>query len=575
MRRILILAAIAALLFAVPVGGVRAKAAAAPKIKLAVVVIVDQMRADYLDRFADYFGPDGFQRLTGEGRRFSQARYSHLTTFTGPGHSLVGSGLYGDKSGIVGNRWYARELGRNVNCAYGLMDPATPGKCLEAVPAAGAAADVPGNPCNALGISLAQRVKKRYPAARVVGLGMKDRSAILPAGKDADAAYWIDESGDAPTLKCSEYYPACHPDVIAFNTEMASAALFARYPEWKTWSCSLPERCEKACPDDIADFHGEDSGLGKGFPHSVKDTTAVLGTPYGDDLLESLAERIVASYDLGHNPAAAPDVLTIGFSSTDYFGHTFGPDSCEVADGFKRLDATLARLLTFLEKKIGREHLLVVLTADHGVTSMPEVSLKRGIPAGRINLGDGASRSKGKIGDMPAIRQRMEFELARKLSIKEDGSTPLMQALILTYQEPSLYLNREAVGEGHLAFARKALKVYLMQVEGVEAVYTSEEIATGRVPEYVKLSYMPERSGDLIIVLKRDWIDMGNTGTTHGQPWDADSRVPLLFWGTGVSAGTSEAPTDIAQIAPTLAAVLGLDGSGFSHPGALSLSIHH
>ena len=569
------LTTIAALLIAVPAGGVRAKAAAAPKIKLAVIVIVDQMRADYLDRFAAYFGPGGFQRLTGEGRRFSQASYSHLTTFTGPGHSVVGSGLYGNRSGIVGNRWYSRDLGRNVNCALGPVDPSTPWKCLEGKSAPGSASDIPPNPCNAVGISLAERVKKRYPRARVVGVGVKDRSAILPPGKQADAAYWIDESGDTPTLKCSTYYPACHPDVIALNAEMASEALFSRHPEWKTWSCSLPEPCEKACPDDLAAFHGEDSGLGKSFPHPVKDTTAVLSSPYGDDLLESVVERIMTSYDLGHNPAGAPDVLTIGFSSPDYFGHTFGPDSCEVADGYKRLDATLARLLTFLEKKVGREHLLVILTADHGVTSMPEVSLQRGISAGRINLGDGASRATGKIGDMPALRQRMEFELAQRLSVKEDGSTPLTQSLILTYQEPNLYLNWEALGKERLSLVRTVLKTYLMQVEGVEAAYTTEEIAAGRVPEYVRLSYQPDRSGDLVIVLKRDWIDMGSEGTTHGQPWDDDARVPLLFWGAGVSAGTSVAPTDIAQIAPTLAAALGLDGSGFSHPGALSLSIHH
>jgi len=573
-RRFFRLAGIAVLLLATSAGGARAKAAAGTKIRLAVIVIVDQMRSDYLDRFAGFFGQGGFQRLTGEGRRFSQARYSHLTTFTGPGHSVVGSGLYGNRSGIVGNRWYSRALGRNVNCALGPMDPSAPGKCLEGESATGAASPVPPNPCNALGISLAERVKKRYPRARVVGVGVKDRSAILPPGKQADAAYWIDQSGDTPTLKCSAYYPSCHPDVMAFNAEMASEALFSSHPEWKTWSCSLPVPCEKACPDDLAAFHGEDSGLGKSFPHPVKDTTAVLSSPYGDDLLEALAERIVTSYDLGRNPAAAPDVLTIGFSSPDYFGHTFGPDSCEVADGFKRLDATLARLLTFLEKKVGRGHLLVVLTADHGVTSMPEVSLMRGISAGRIDLADGAGRAKGKIGDMPAVRQRMEYELAQRLSVKEDGFTPLTQSLILTYQEPSLYLNWEALGKERLSLVRTALKTYLLQLEGVEAVYTSEEIATGRVPEYVRLSYRPDRSGDLVIVLKRGWIDMGGEGTTHGQPWDDDAHVPLLFWGAGVGAGESVAPVDIAQVAPTLAAALGLDGSGFSHPGALSLAIH-
>ncbi|PYQ10959.1 MAG: hypothetical protein DMH00_09370, partial [Acidobacteria bacterium] len=174
-----------------PTGG--APAAPGSGTRLAVLIVVDQMRADYLRWFAPFFGEAGFRRLTREGRVFSHARYSHLTTFTGPGHALIGSGLYGDRSGIVGNRWYSRALGRDVNCAVGPLDLSGAGKCRAEEIAGAAAGSSAGNPCNALGKSLAERVKERYPAARVIGVGLKDRSAILPPGKGADAAYWVEE----------------------------------------------------------------------------------------------------------------------------------------------------------------------------------------------------------------------------------------------------------------------------------------------------------------------------------------------------------------------------------------------
>jgi len=569
-RRWLLLGATAALVAASPTGG--APAALGSGTRLAVLIVVDQMRADYLRRFAPFFGEAGFRRLTREGRVFSHARYSHLTTFTGPGHALIGSGLYGDRSGIVGNRWYSRALGRDVNCAVGPLDPSGAGKCRAEEIAGAAAGSSAGNPCNALGKSLAERVKERYPAARVIGVGLKDRSAILPPGKGADAAYWVEEGKDGPILTCSLYYPSCNDEVLAFNHEMSPNTFFGGHPERQEWSCSLPPPCEKSCPEDVPTAHEDSSGLGRSFPHPVRDVGVALSTPSGDELLESLAERVVEAHDLGHNRAGQPDVLSIGFSSTDYFGHLFGPDSCEVADGYKRLDQTLARLLTFLEKRVGKDALFLILTADHGVTPLPEVSLKRGIPAGRIELGESTRRAVGRIGDLSPLRQRMEFELARHLGVREDASTPLTRTLILGYREPSLYLNHEALDDRQVRSASSFLKSYLLHVEGIGGVYTSREIERGKAPESVRLSWRADRCGDLVIILEPGWIEMGGTGTTHGQPYEDDAWVPLLVWGAGIEPGVVSTTVDMARLAPTLAAKLGLEGAGFSRPEPLPLS---
>jgi hypothetical protein len=551
--------------------------------KLTVLIVVDQMRADYLQRFRPYFGEKGFRRLETEGRVFLQARYFHAATLTAPGHALIGSGLYGDRSGIIGNRWYSYAEGEDVYCVSSRSAGLGAGECPPvAAKAAPAGTTLRKSPCAFDGTTLAERVKEKYPEARVVGVSIKDRSAILLAGKKADAAYWVEEKADRTgELACSEYYPACRPDVLAYAAEEGfserpsspeAGVLFRRHPLWREWSCSLPPPCDKACPEDVPDAHALEGGLGKSFPHPVKDAATLLFTPYGNEFLEGLAERVVEAHDLGRNRRGAPDVLALGFSSIDYLGHLFGPDSCEAADAMKRMDATLARLLDFLIKRLGRENLLVVVTADHGVAPLPEVSLKMGVAAGRIELPAGVARETGKVGDLPALRQRMEFFLAGKLGEKIDAATPLSEALVTAYFEPSLYLNRNRIGPAHLALARSSLKEYLLRVEGIEAVYTAEEIEAGEAPEAVRLSFRSDRSGDLTIQLRPYWTASApGGGADHGQAHDYDARVPLLFWGSRVTAGTEPRVVDMAQIAPTLARILELEGSRFSRPSPLSV----
>jgi type I phosphodiesterase/nucleotide pyrophosphatase len=553
--------------------------------KLVAILAVDQLRADYPDRFRRFFGDRGFNRLSREGRVFKEASYSHAVTMTGPGHAVIGSGIYPDRSGIVENRWYSYELGADINCTSGMVREGAPEECA---PEGSGEKEAPGmkrmtSPCNLSGMTLAERVKKRYPKARVVGVSVKDRAAILVPGKKADAAYWVEEKSDRTlSLACSRYYPGCRSEVLSYAREeglgekpgaSGSSGLFRKHPEWREWKWSLPVSCDELCPEDLPEAHAQEGNLGKRFPHPVQDAASILTTPYGNDFVEALAERAVEVHGLGKNPAGAPDILTVSFSSTDYFGHLFGPDSCETADGMKRLDASLGRLLDFLAARVGKEHLLVVLTADHGVAPLPEVSLKKGIPAGRLDLQDSADRRTGKVGELPAIRQRMEYFLAGVLGESMNAQTPLARSFVVTFHEPHLYLNRERIGSKALSLVRSRLKDYLLHMEGIREVYTWDEIRSGKAPEPVLRSFRADRAGDLFLVLAPYWIPLSpGEGTTHGQPYDYDAHVPLMVWGSRVAPGSVGDSVDVAQIAPTIASVLGLEMSGFSRPSPLPLS---
>ena len=551
--------------------------------KLAVIIVVDQMPADALKRSEAFFGEKGFRRLRDQGRTFSGARYAHAANLTGPGHSVIGTGTYANVSGIVGNHWIDLKANKEVNSAVGPWKAGEKGRCTVA-----SWADIPEgsprvpNPCNQIGSSLAQRVKERYPGARVVGLALKDRSAILSTGKGADAAYWLDSrEDDSAAFVCSAFYPGCSQAVLDYSQEQGLTekpgdpsvmAMFRLHPEWRRWECSLSSPCEQHCPEDVVAAHQEDYGLGRGFPHPVANATALLYTPYGNDLVEGMAERVVLAHSLGKNPKGQPDVLVVGFSSTDYFGHFYGPDSCEAADGMKHLDATLARFLDFLTTRLGSENLFVIVTADHGVTPIPRVSLQRGVPAGRVDMSDRGKVVKKKIGDLPPLRQRMEFELGRRLGIKLDASTPLTEALIRGYREPGLFLNANRIGAQALPLARTFLSDYLMRVEGVQEVYSSEALSRGEGPQSARLSFYPNRTGDLLIFLAPDWIEWDeDAGTSHGQPHDADARVPLLVWGAGVEPGEDSSQVDMARVAATLSAALGLDSRGMAAPAPLPL----
>lgn len=541
--------------------------------KLVVLVVADQMRAEYLDRFASSFGSGGFARLDREGRRFQDARFAYAATSTGPGHSVIGSGLYPNLSGMVGNTWFSRSDSRAAYCAEGPLDPGDPRRCAR--PGADAGTGVK-NPCWFEGTSLAQRVKERWPRARVVGASLKDRSAILLLGPGADAAYWFDEKERKRFVSSAAYSPdAGLLDRFArevlplFEKRLDPAG--PRGPDLGAWQYSLARPQREVCPHDLPSAHTPRLGLGASFPHPLGSMTALVYSPLGNEMLARFVEEAVTAHRLGRNPSGEPDLLAVSFSSTDHVGHLYGPDSCEVADAVARLDRVLERLLRFLEGVVPRRDLVVFLTSDHGVAPVPEVARSRGISAGRIFLYDDGART---VGDLSPERKRLETELAPVRGIAVSDSTPIERAVVRTFQEPSLYLNREIVPHEELPSWRERVRESVRKIEGVREVYTSDEIAAGKAPEAVRLAFREDRSGDLLVVAAENWeFDSWKTplAASHGQPYENDARVPLLVWGGAVRPGKISDRVDVASIAPTIASLLDLSRAGFSRPDPLPL----
>ena len=502
--------------------------------KLVVLVVADQMRADYLERFRPYFRGGGLERLLEEGLVFSEAHHEHATTYTGPGHAVLGSGIYASSSGIVGNDWFDRLRNRSVYC---VDDP-------ESSP--------PYSAASFTARSLAERVKARYPSARVVGVSLKDRAAILMVGPGADAAYWL--RGDGFTTS-SAYRPLAA--ALDFN-----ARIPAFLESHGAWTFSISSPAASVCPDDVPTAHG-DSKTGPAFPHEVKSLAAAFQAPAGNELLERFAEGVVSSYGLGANPSGDPDVLAVSFSATDYIGHIYGPESCEAADTYARLDAELGRWLEFLDKRVGRANLVLAFSSDHGVAPIPAVALKKGLDAGGLEFENRPART---IGELARGRRALEKAAAERFGYTLADGDPASRALVKSFEEPSLYIDTEAAAErGVEPSALSAwLEGYLRGLPGVEAVYTAKDI--GRAAAPFRRVFRADRSGDVLIFLKPNWIfSESGYGAVHGQYQPYDTHVPLILWGRFKPAIVRRRVA-AAQVAPTFARLLGLSLEGLADP---------
>lgn len=504
-----------------------APALAAPP-KLSVVIVVDQLPQNYLERFRPYLKEGGFEAFLSSGASFVNCRYDHAVTYTCVGHSMIGSGLHPDQSGIISNDWHDRTRKKTLYCAEDAqVRPSTPTATSDCC-----------SPKNFLGVSVSQRVKSAYPEARVIGLSLKDRSAIMTVGPGADAAYWFDEK--AKQFVSSDYYRYSQK-VLQFNEGLSSWV--AQNARWElSQILSSTSAFSQACPLDDPE---------KNFPHETQSVKSLLKSPQGNELLEKFAEHVIVQEDLGKNPKA-PDVLFVSFSATDYIGHSYGPDSCEAADGMIRLDAALNRFFQFLLSRLKKEELLVILSSDHGVAPVPETAQKQGKDAGRVG-----SEAKEKIDAMA----RAQFGLKEGEEILETmGPDHFMKNL------PFVYLNRELIRKKNIPL--ETVKVFLKQafkrIPGVNEVYTDGEIISGQSPGSVRLSFHPERSGDLFVLLKPYYIwSYPGLGTSHGTPYDYDTHVPLLLWGGKIAPGTYEDPVSPAWIAPTLLKLLEIKESPF------------
>ncbi|HKS38465.1 MAG TPA: alkaline phosphatase family protein [Verrucomicrobiae bacterium] len=498
--------------------------------KLIVAILVDQLPYEYLERFHDEFTTNGFRIFTERGVFMTTARYDYFPTVTAPGHASVFSGSAPCGHGIIANEWFDKRTRRVVYC---VEDPSASG-----VGTTTTEGDV--SPRNLVGATFADQLRLRY-RSRVVGISMKDRGAILPAGKKPAGAFWFElKSGRFVT---STYYMRELPEWVKQFNERKRVAEFAG----ATWNRLLDPKFY--IYPDVGAGEGRLSGeTNSTFPHTVilsKETgyEHIMPTPYGNELLAEFARAAIEGEKLGEGPQ--PDLLCVSFSSIDSCGHRFGPYSQEVQDITLRLDRQLNEFFNYLDQKIGLDHVAMILTADHGVAPNPEFATQQGMDGQRLNESEWMVELMGKLDERFGSGKYF-------LSPKTYGG--------------NLYFNHDTLQEKSLSPAEVSafIREWALSSGKVQACYSREQLLDGRAPglsgQLVLNGYHAERGGDVVLALKPFVIPSSSkTGTTHGSPYSYDTHVPVLFYGSAFKAGRYADEFYISDIAPTLCASLRMD----------------
>jgi predicted AlkP superfamily pyrophosphatase or phosphodiesterase len=521
--------------------GQAAPASARPR--LVVAIAVDQLRADYMDRFRPFFGRGGFNLFLQRGARFASARFEHATTSTCPGHAVILTGSYGTVNGIIGNDWYDAVAGKEVYCAADTTVQLI-GSALEG-----------RSPRNLKGGTVGDLLKIGTGGrSRIVTVSAKDRSAIMLGGHLADAAYWMEDT----LFVTSTYY---RQDLPQWARDFNAAGKITAYAG-KRWERLLPPAAyEMVGPDDMAG-ESDEAGTGRTFPHPITGTPgeefveAFDVTPFGNDVLADFVMRAVVEEGLGRD--TIPDLLGISFSANDRVGHAYGPDSHEVMDVTVRLDRTLARLFAFLDRSVGLANIVMVLTADHGVAPLPEVfaALHPGTSPRRFH---------------PAV---VDTVVSAALAARY-GPAPA-PGWVAYHDQPHLYLNLAALRTRRVDVkeAERVAQAAILSVPGVHEALTSTELASARAAGARSgdvLSFFPGRSGNVYYQMEPYILaDDDPTGTGHGSPWAYDQQVPVLFYGSRIVPGLRRTPATVADIAPTLSSLLGLTAPGGSQGRVLA-----
>lgn len=506
--------------------------------KLVVLLVVDQMRGDYVDKFRGQWS-GGLKRLLTEGAWFRAAAYPYAATETCVGHSTISTGSFPASHGMVANAWWDRGEQKMVTCT---SDPNA-----KNVAYAGGNTKGGDSAWRMQVPSFAEELKFQLGGApRVVTVSIKARSSITMAGHRGDAVTWVDTSG---ALVTSSVFGSM-PFVEEFAKKNPAAQDFG-----KTWSLSLPKAAYLY--DETATGAATVDGWTTSFPHPLRGKEGAptpdaayyeqwSTSPFADSYLTRLAETAVDSLGLGKS--GATDFLGVSYSSVDYVGHTFGPRSWEIQDILARLDKDLGELFAFLDKKVGAGNYVVALSADHGVAPIPADMQKTGVNAGVLSL--------------PELQTRIEKAL-------EPMNYP--KPIVARMAGNEIYFAEGVYGRLNADPAgMKAVLDTISTMPGVAAVYRAEELGNGTTPiaqtrKAAVLSYFPGRSGDLYVLQKPYWLmdsspESGKrvTGTGHGTPYNYDQHVPVFLMGFGIQPGEYFEPSTPADIAPTLGALTGV-----------------
>ena len=481
------------------------------KPKLVLAIVIDQFRYDYLLRFrSDYHS--GLHRLLTRGAVFTNAHYPQAATVTAVGHATFLSGSPPSISGIIGNTWYDRASGTTVTS---VSDPAT--KLV-----GGVHSQSGSSPWRLQVSTVPDELKMQGGESHVIGVSIKDRSAILPAGHTADGAYWYDS--DSNNWVTSSYYRAeLPPWVQAVNAKQGYRRTIGA-----SW---LPVDAKEGSATPFCTML---TGTPTRFCGSIE------ATPWGNEMIEEFAEQAINGEALGRHTGT--DVLTVSFSSNDYVGHAVGPDDPAVRDISIRTDRLLGKLLDYVDQQLGAGNTLVILTADHGVAPVPEVNQARHMPGGRL----AEAQIIGLMTDALVKRYGMG-----KWFVAPSASMP--------------YLNLDLIHDKKLDLAEVESVAAEAARQGphIARVYTREELRTGAVQRdpignAISLEFFAPRFGDLYILAEPYYL-FDAAGTTHGTPYDYDTHVPLIFYGPGIEPGVHTRRVAINDVAPTLAEMLGVE----------------
>jgi predicted AlkP superfamily pyrophosphatase or phosphodiesterase len=502
------------------------------KPKLIVGIVVDQMRYDYIFRFWEKYSEGGFKRLVNGGFLLKDANYNYVPTYTAPGHACIYSGTTPSYNVIISNDWFDRKLSKTMYCVSD-----------STVKSIGTNAETGKmSPKNLLTTTVTDELRlSNNFESKVIGVSLKDRGAILPAGHTANAVYWH-EPGTNNFISSSYYMRDLPQWVNDFNQRYLVDAFLS-----KPWTTLLPiESYTESTADDNAYeglYRGETKPV---FPHDLskiklKDAELIRKTPFGNTFLKEFAEAAIKGENLGKGTTI--DFLTVSFSSTDYVGHMFGTNAIEIEDTYLRLDRDLEELLSFLDKWIGKENILVFLTADHGGANNPQFNEDHGIPASQFDSNPMADSLKNYLNKV--------YEKADYVSYADAHS---------------IYLNHALIEQKHISLEEIENRClnYISHFEGVAVTLSAEELKKGNcktgVQSLMQNGFNNQRSADVMIELAPGWIDWSTkTGTTHGSAYSYDTHVPLIFYGWKIPKGSSSAPVKMTDVAPTISALLNIE----------------
>lgn len=529
---VLLLSLLAATAFAQPKKTTAASQASSQSLKrpkLVIGIIVDQMRYDYLYRYYNKFGTGGFRRMMNEGFNARNNHYHYAATYTGPGHAAVYTGSAPALNGIVGNDFYDRKLGRLVYCAEDTT--------VSTVGNTGSAGKM--SPRNLLVTTIGDQLKLATDGrAKVIGVALKDRGAIMPAGHAADGAYWFD-SKDGNFISSTFYQKELPQWVQEFNARKLPEQFITQ-----KWETILPlDQYAESTPDDEpyeSILAGETKSV---FPHTFAIQAGgakyepLRTSPYGDQITKEFALAAIKGEKLGQHDIT--DMLCLSFSSPDYIGHAFGTHAIETEDNYIRLDRQLSEIFAYLDANVGKGQWLAFLSADHGVVDAPGFLQQYRIPSG--------TRGYGEVGDK--VKAVLE---------KAYGPGQWM----LTYFNQQVYLNHSLLTEKKIAIqdVYELLKSEILKLDGVANVVNLHNLGAEAIPaiqeNLFRNVFHPNRSGDFYVLQSPGWLEGRNKGTTHGTTYTYDTHVPFLLYGWGVKPGETLRRTHIHDIAPTITALL-------------------